>query len=276
MRSDFCVFILSHGRADSVISLDTMKRYGYTGDWYIVIDNEDNTRKQYEDNFGEEHILVFNKPYIGTTFDTMDCMDNRKCIVYARNACFALAKELGYKYFVEFDDDYYYFGIRTLDGACKITNLDEVCELMVEYLENTNIMSIAFSQGGDHIGGYDGNLVKRKCMNSWFCCTDRPFSFVGRINEDVNTYISRGCVGDVFLSIMNLQLDQKDTQQKSGGMTETYINEGTYVKSFYTVMLNPSAVCVKSIGTSYVRMHHSVDWERAVPKIISEKHKKIC
>ena len=40
-RDSFCVFILSHGRPDNVITLNTLRREGYTGPWYIVIDNED-------------------------------------------------------------------------------------------------------------------------------------------------------------------------------------------------------------------------------------------
>lgn len=275
MRSDFCVFILSHGRPRNVITLDTIHRYGYNGDWYIVCDNEDDTIDEYREVYGGDNILCFNKLTQQNKFDTMDNFDDRRTIVYARNACFELAKELGYRYFIELDDDYYYFGIRTPDGACKITDLDKVFEYLVEYMEATNISSVAFSQGGDHIGGYDETkLCKRKAMNSFICCVDRPVEFVGRINEDVNTYISKGALGDIFLTIMNLQLDQKDTQTNDGGMSDTYAMSGTYVKSFYSVICAPSCVKVKAIGVSHIRMHHSIEWEYAVPKIIDEHYKK--
>lgn len=41
MRSDFVVFILTHGRADSVITDKTLRKCGYTGPIVYVIDNED-------------------------------------------------------------------------------------------------------------------------------------------------------------------------------------------------------------------------------------------
>ena len=37
---DFAVFILTHGRADNVKTYKTLKRFGYTGKIYIIIDNE--------------------------------------------------------------------------------------------------------------------------------------------------------------------------------------------------------------------------------------------
>ena len=275
MMSDFCAFILSHGRAENVITHTLLRRCGYTGRIIIVIDNEDSMCDEYKARYGDD-VVVFNKPFISNTFDTMDNFENRKSIVFARNACFNIAKELGYKYFVELDDDYYYFGIRQPnERACFIKDLDRIFTLVVEYLKSTNITSIAFAQGGDHIGGFDGNvLVKRKAMNSFFCCVDKPFDFVGRINEDVNTYVSLGKAGHIFLTIMSLQLDQNDTQKNAGGMTDIYIDNGTYVKSFYSVIANPSCVCVKSMGVSSKRLHHSINWDNAVPCIVSEDYKK--
>ena len=41
MRDDFAVMILTHGRADRVYTLKSLRKGGYTGKVYIVIDNED-------------------------------------------------------------------------------------------------------------------------------------------------------------------------------------------------------------------------------------------
>lgn len=156
-----------------------------------------------------------------------------------------------------------------------IYDLDKVFSLLVEYLESSPIKSIAFAQGGDHIGGFDGSvMVKRKAMNSFICSVNKPFKFIGRINEDVNTYVHCGGLGDIFLTIMSLQLDQKDTQSNGGGMTDVYVDSGTYVKSFYSVMTNPSCVKIKPMGVSSKRLHHAISWDNAVPCIIDEKHKK--
>ena len=94
MREDFAVFILSHGRPDKVFTIKTLKRIGYTGKWYLVLDDEDSTRQEYINTFGEDHILLFNKDIVERTFDTMDNLDNKKVVVYARNVCFDFAKKL--------------------------------------------------------------------------------------------------------------------------------------------------------------------------------------
>lgn len=53
---------------------------------------------------------------------------------------------------------------------------------------------------------------------------------MGRINEDVNTYTNLGRCGELFMTIGAVQLGQKQTQKNSGGMTELYLDSGTYVK----------------------------------------------
>lgn len=145
----------------------------------------------------------------------------------------------------------------------------------MEFLLNTQVKSIAFSQGGDHIGGWNEDvLCKRKAMNSFFCLTERPFEFYGVMNDDVNCYLINGSRGDIFLSYMAFQLDQADTQSTSGGMTETYKEMGTYLKSFTSAMGSPSNVSIKLMGTKAMRLHHSIDWHTSVPMIVSEKYKK--
>lgn len=144
---------------------------------------------------------------------------------------------------------------------------------MLEFYENTPIKTLALCQGGDHVGGYKGLTHKRKAMNSFICSVDRPFTFIGTLNEDVNTYTIEGMRGDIFLTIMNLQLDQKDTQQIGGGLTESYIGMGTYVKSFYTVMVAPSCTHINQFFTKHMRLHHRINPNTAYPKIIREEIK---
>lgn len=111
-------------------------------------------------------------------------------------------------------------------------------------------------------------------MNSFICDTERPFSFMGRFNEDVNTYITHGNRGVVMFSITELALNQASTQQTTGGMTEAYQENGTYVKSFYSVMHMPSAVKIRTMGEHYRRIHHAITWNNCVPKIIRPEYRK--
>jgi hypothetical protein len=274
MENNFAVFILTHGRPDNVKTYTTLKKCGYTGPIYFIVDNEDKHINNYQKNYGIDNVKIFDKKLMADEIDEGNNFDNRKVIIHARNASFKIAKEIGVKYFVQMDDDYYYFGYRYETGAKIIKNLDSVFNIMLDFYKSVDIKSIAFSQGGDHIGGFSGIKLKRKCMNSFFCSTDRPFKFIGSINEDVNTYTTLGSRGDVFFTFTNIQLDQKDTQSNNGGMTDEYSLTGTYVKSFHSVMMQPSSVKASMMNSNNKRIHHSIKWNNTTPMIISNQHKK--
>jgi hypothetical protein len=70
------------------------------------------------------------------------------------------------------------------------------------------------------------------------------------------------------MTVSQISLQQQLTQQAAGGMTETYQDSGTYVKSFYTVMMCPSFVSIRGIGTAERRIHHFIDWPHAIPKLL--------
>lgn len=272
-NKDFAVFILTHGRPDSVKTYTTIRKGGYTGKIYLIVDDQDKSIEKYKSNFPNE-IIIFNKDeYIKKT-DVGNNFGNKGLVVFARNACFDIAKILEITYFLQLDDDYYYFGYRYETGAKIIKNLDVVFEKTLEFYKSTNITSIAFSQGGDHIGGFSGIKLKRKAMNSFFCSINRPFDFMGSTNEDVNAYVTHGNRGHIFFTFTNIQLDQKDTQTNKGGLTTEYLLSGTYVKSFYSVMMHPSGVKAAMMNASNPRIHHLVKWNNTTPMIINQKHKK--
>jgi hypothetical protein len=275
-NKDFCVFILTHGRPDNVKTYKTLKKCGYTGNIYFIVDNEDPTIYEYKKNFGEEWVKVFDKKAMADSVDEGNNFDNSKVILHGRNASFKIAKELGYTYFIQLDDDYYYFGYRYNTGARIIKNLDAVFKIVFDFYKTVNIKSIAFSQGGDHIGGFSGIKFKRKCMNSFFCSTKREFQFIGSMNEDVNTYVTLGSRGDVFFTFTNLQLDQNDTQTNKGGMTDEYALSGTYAKTFHTVMMHPSGAKVSMMNVNNPRIHHTINWVATTPMIIDDSYRKFC
>jgi len=281
-KDSFAVFILTHGRPDNVITVKTLKKCGYTGDFYIIIDNEDKHIDAYKANYGDK-VIVFDKEAVAKTFDEADTFNDRRAIVYARNASFQIAKDLGIHYFVQFDDDYqgleYRFNHELFYWPKPIKGMDGIFKALVEFYKNTPVTSIAMAQGGDFIGGKQSPRAKRpqllrKCMNSFMCSSEEPFQFQGRINEDVNTYTQQASIGKIFATITQLSLVQKSTQTNKGGMTDIYIDNGTYVKSFYSVIFSPSCVTIEMMGDSHKRLHHRVRWRNAVPLILNEAIKK--
>lgn len=199
LRDNFCVFILSHGRSDRIYTLKSLKNGGYTGPVFIVIDNEDDQESEYIRRYGENNVVIFDKLERAKKTDTPDLSEDRRTIIYARNECFDIAERLGYRYFLELDDDYTAFMFRYVEGwtmrSKNAKNLDEVFEAMLQFLDSSGALTVAFAQGGDMIGGAQAsNFHKgllRKAMNTFFCDTEKRFEFVGRINEDVNTHTLR-------------------------------------------------------------------------------------
>lgn len=278
----FAVLILSHGRADNMKTVHTLEKQGYTGPWYIVIDNEDDMAPEYYERFGEDHIIMFDKAAAAEKIDIGDNFPERNVVVIARNMCHEIAEQLGLEYFLELDDDYAGFYIRYIDGekyrGIKIKNLDELFDEMLDFLDASGAVTVALAQTGDYIGGAQSQLVKkgllRKAMNSFFCRADRPFQFFGRLNEDVTAYVKLGSEGKLFFTVVDACLLQTETQASAGGLTEAYLDMGTYIKSFYSVMYCPSCVKIGIMGGSDYRLHHQIMWRNAVPQILDEKWKK--
>lgn len=278
-KNNFAVFILSHGRPNNVITLKSLEKFGYTGEVLIVIDNEDKTADEYRQLFGES-VVMFDKKAMADKCDEGNNFDERRTITHARNACFEIAKERGIKYFVQLDDDYTAFAFRFRRKHHFVKSLDKVWASLLEFYKlDSRILSIALAQGGDFIGGvqnqnFTNPTLKRKCMNSFLCSTERPFKFVGAMNEDVNTYTTIGSRGGLFFTFPLVSLTQKATQSQAGGITDMYLKYGTYCKAFTTVMMQPSSVRVSLMGDKNMRLHHRIAWKNTVPQIISEKYKK--
>jgi hypothetical protein len=281
----FAIFILTHGRPNNVKTVKTFLKAGYTGNYYIVIDNEDKTAEEYREIYGDK-VIMFDKEAISKTFDEADNFGDRRSIVYARNACFEIAKKLKLDYFMQLDDDYYEISYKFDDNKFyrqKHINggLDNILDMMLNYYKNLpkHVKAIAFAQCGDFIGGAQSGFgkhlkLKRKAMNTFFCSTKRPFQFVGRINEDVNTYTWFQSTGNVFLTIPDIAINQLATQQNEGGMTDIYMDSGTYIKSFYTVIFAPSCTQIRLMGQVHKRLHHFIRWRYAVPCLLNEKWRK--
>jgi hypothetical protein len=281
IRSNFAVFILTHGRPDNVITFTKLKQCGYTGRIFIIIDDEDSSAEKYYRNFGKEQVIVFNKAEIAETIDTGDTQQDRRSTVFARNASFKIAKDLGLDYFMQLDDDYRKFEYRyPVDHTLKslaIRSLDEVFEAYINLLIDTNALTVAMAQGGDFINGiidFKKSPIARKAMNTFIFRTDRPMAFIGRMNDDVNSFLTYGSRGELILTAKDAMVTQLDSQLYKGGMTDMYLANGTYMKSMYALMMAPSCVKVQTMQTRNPRIHHRITWDHAVPKIINQRYSK--
>ena len=285
MLDDFAVFILSHGRADNVITLKTLLRAGYTGRVYIVIDNEDEQADKYYQNFGDK-VIMFDKEAEAERTDCGDNFEKRNTVLFARNAVFDIAERMGIEWFLVLDDDYLDFrykmnGKYNYINMALIKNVDSIIFLLLNYYKSIDCASLAIAQGGDFIGG-GGNDIhesinkRRKAMNFWLLSTKRKYRYISRMNDDVSTYVSLGNKGLLFLTFPLIAVQQHETQGNTGGLTDMYKAFGTYVKSFYTVMYQPSSVKVEMMRSHvHERLHHAIDWDATVPCILSERWRRL-
>jgi len=284
----FAVFILTHGRANNVYTYQSLRKQGYTGKIYLICDDEDKQLDKYKEVYGKESVIVFNKQEAINLTDSGDNFKKRNSVVYARNISFKIATNLGLTHFWQLDDDYTRFDYSTneelqyITSENKIGKLDDLLVALIEFLDTTPFHSVAFAQGGDFIGGEGCVLLSkmrkdeiyRKVMNSFMFRVDRPVEFMGRMNDDVNMYVEHGRRGILLMTTPQLRLQQQVTQKDAGGMTDAYVDFGTYVKSFYSVMYAPSSVKISELGTTDRRIHHQVVWKYTVPKILDESHRK--
>ena len=273
MRNDFAIFIMVYGRPDKDWTYRTLRKSGYTGDIFCVADNTDEALPEYKAKY-KERLLVFDKLEAYKKFDSGDLRSS----MYSANTIFDLAKQQRKKYFMIMCDDYtqfqYSFNSKFQFISSQIHRLDDVINGLLEFYINTPTTTIAFAQGGDFMGGKEGSNAEpklmRKAMNSFLCSTDRPFQFVGRMNEDVTTYVRLGSQGYLFFTTTLIKIIQTMHQSQASGLTDMYLDYGTYVKSFFSVMYNPSCIKISQLGTVHKRIHHKIDWSKVAPKILRQ------
>jgi hypothetical protein len=286
---EYAVFILTHGRPDNVKTYHTIRKLGYTGRIVLVVDDMDKTIDEYRETYGDE-VVVFDKMAAAEITDACDNIGDMRCVVFARNAVYDIAKSLGLDYFVVLDDDYIRFDYRFDDkpnwipSAARVDDLDAVFGAFIDFMRTTSAHCVTMAQGGDYIGGYsfehankncDHIRLLRKAMNVWFLATDRRIEFAGRINEDTSAYTLWGSRGQQFFTHNMVSVTQTTTQKSEGGLTEIYLSLGTYVKSFYSVMMHPSGTTVQMMRSrTHQRLHHQVAWNKTVPKIIRQNVRK--
>lgn len=276
-NKDFAVFILSHGRADTITTYKALRDGGYTGRTYVVIDNEDDQEDLYRQKFGDDIIQFDKRDYLEKT-DLGDLDTDRRIGVFARNFIQDEAKRLGYKFHLQLDDDVHGFTYRFAQGkvlrALHCSHLDEVFSGMVEYMKKTPITSLSFALSAYNMGGVDGSIkegMTRKTMTTFLMRADDLQYFHMRMNDDITTSLINGMRGKLYYSYLPIEVEVDKTQVKAGGMTDIYQKNGTYRKSFYSVMCCPSCVKVSAMGITDYRIHHTISWNNAVPKLLSER-----
>lgn len=277
MNRTYCIFILSHERANKLYTYNMLINNGIEKKHiYIVVDDEDKQKNIYRQKF--KNVLIYNKDEIQKETDTVDSFyDLKKTGLFARNFIMKKAKELGYNYCIMLDDDYKHIKLKYIcENKVKsknINNLNVLFNMCIEYMDGcSQIDFISFCGEGDYFGGKESMTFKRglirKAVNVFIFKSDCDIKFLGRINDDICTNVLYQSKGRLFLSIGNIMLDMCKTMKIDGGMFDLYKQCGDYVKSFYPIIVNPSCTIISD------NLYHKVYKNNCCPKIVSERYKK--
>ena len=283
MRDDFAIFILTHGRPNTQLTYNTLMQTGYTGKYYMVLDDTDATIQQYIDNYGPEHIIVFDKNHYINTSEVGTNTPSYKCILYAKNAAEDIAKALNLKAFVIADDDIHTFRFRYPEGDLLRSqpisiSMDRVAEAYVEFLIETNSAAVGFGPTLCYFAGasiFDNDKVQtlRIPYNFTFRNTSIPVSWVSSYGEDVITDMIYSKVGQKWMVLPFVQFDcVAPGSGAEGGMADTYKSHSQFKLVMYDFMYLPASI--KPLLHQGKKWVCGIQRTQSFPKIISESYKK--
>lgn len=270
--SRFAIFVLSHERAGSIKTIETLEKLGCKKDVYVVVDDGDNELEKYKRK--HTNLLIFNKKEIDC--DTMVNWEEWKTPLFARNYILDYAKENKIDYAMMIDDDITNIKIRAENGGSlksyNIKDFDKIIEETVEYMEKCkNIAVLGTGWQALYVGGLNGvyeKRVRRDVSQVFICDVKKCPKFRGIMNEDYIMSVDCAINKNVAMSMFIIMHMSPNRMSNKGGLNETYEKLGVYQRDFYTMIAHPS------IGKIQSNLSLKRKAENAFPMIISERFKK--
>lgn len=277
MRNDFAVFIVTHGRANQQKTLKTIRKCGYTGKIYLIIDDMDEQQEEYEKLYGDM-VVKFSKEKTAPQVDTMNNRIEYKSAVYARYECYHIAEQLGLRFALVCDDDISGISFRIIKGqklkSFTVKNLDIVLEDMCSIMESEPMAIFGFAQSGAFIGGITDKYLHgchRRVSQAMMIDTKTPVMPRGLVFEDALMAMDAGMQGKIAMSTMLVQVSSPQMGMNSGGMHDYYQKASFYAPCFYSVIAHPDKVRIIS---SKDGMKLRFNNKALAPMIISDRWKK--
>lgn len=281
MTKKFAVFILTHGRPYNQLTVKSLQDAGYTGDLYLVVDDQDETFSEYVKEWGVSRVVVFHKKHFIKRTDVGLPAPVPKFAVFARNAIEHIAKHMGYQTFMMLDDDITKFRVRLPDGdslkSYQINGqFDEIVARAVDYTLDCDIACLGLGFCNLYIGGVDNfnkeNPRQRLCAEAFIRNTSHPISWRLNMVEDLITSIDAALSGEVWFQFLPIQCEIKMSEGAvDGGNSDVYRQLGMYRISFMPVIAHPSSNAVRFGKKTWAS---TTAPDRCIPKIISSRYRK--
>lgn len=278
--NNYAAFILSYKRPDDQKTLNYIIKAGYTGKWYIVIDDSDPTVEQYITNYGKDHILIFNKLEMLKITDIPIYPPELNFAVYARNAIEKFAVDMGLDSFIAFDDDVLGLSLRyEYDGKLRnrglTHNITEIFEGILNYMLEADISCTSPAYNNCYWGGIQGlteqNLKDylRMPIEIFFRNTKFKVNWVNLMGEDLVSGIKYGRSGQVWLMLPILQVIMPPCLKMTaeGGHTDTYRKYSPISLNLFFKVMTPNCFNISLVKNNW---SHSIRKDYCVPKIVVE------
>ena len=281
MTKKFAIFILTHGRPHNQLTVKSLQDVGYTGDLYLVVDDQDETFDEYVNAVGADRVIVFNKDHFIRHTDVGLQVPVPKFAVFARNAIEHIAKSMGYKAFMMLDDDITNLRIRLPSGSSlksyKINGqFDAIIDRAVDLVLSCDIACMGLGFCNLYIGGVENfnkeNPRQRLCAEAFIRNTAHPINWRLNMVEDLITSIDAAIDGAVWFQFLPIQVEIKMSEGVvDGGNSDVYRQLGMYRISFMPVIAYPSSNAVKFGKKSWIS---TTSPDKCIPKLISSRYRK--
>ena len=273
----YATFIISYKRPTNQKTLDYILSAGYSGTWYIVVDDRDPTIEEYKALYAD-HILVFSKEEMLKITDNPIYPPELNFAVYARNACEQFANKLGLDSFIVLDDDIKSFSLRyDEDGFLRnrklVNNITEIFENILLYMLEANVSCASSGYQNIYWGGVEKFTERdlkdslRLPIEAYFRNNSFKVNWVNLMGEDLVSGVKYGREGQVWLMLPFLQVVMPPCLKltEEGGHTDTYRKYSDIGLNVFFKIWQPNAFTVFLKGDQWC---HSVRKDYAVPKIV--------
>ena len=273
----YATFIISYKRPTNQKTLDYILSAGYSGTWYIVVDDRDPTIEEYKALYAD-HILVFSKEEMLKITDNPIYPPELNFAVYARNACEQFANKLELDSFIVLDDDIKSFSLRyDEDGFLRnrklVNNITEIFENILLYMLEANVSCASSGYQNIYWGGVEKFTERdlkdslRLPIEAYFRNNSFKVNWVNLMGEDLVSGVKYGREGQVWLMLPFLQVVMPPCLKltEEGGHTDTYKKYSDIGLNVFFKIWQPNAFTVFLKGDQWC---HSVRKDYAVPKIV--------
>lgn len=271
------IYIISKGRPRCLTG-EVLKKMNYSGEWFIVCGNNDETIPEYQKIWGKKRIIVFDWLSEAKESDLLDNfgIENMSSgAVPVRNAVRKISAERGELRHWQLDDDYYSFKHITKDFKRNyvIRNgkfFENELYRIASFAHKAKLSNTGFCLGMESFPS-DANKFGSRVFNAHnLPSTEDLFTtWRGRMNDDLINAIEVYHKGRKEMSFKFISLILKPTQSEAGGNSDIYKDWGTIRKTAYAVMIEPNAV---KLVIKFGRYHHLVNWRKLTPKTIREEY----